>query len=99
VPELSPAYDIECVAALPGFRGFGTNVAIDRMQRQETLASYAGMAKSCGISERIATAAVEQTVRLARERWPTALQDLEVPEAVRQEILGRMAALPLGQLK
>ena len=30
MPELSPAYGIVCVAALPGFQGFGTNVAIDQ---------------------------------------------------------------------
>lgn len=99
MPELSPAYDIVCVAALPGFRGFATNVAIDAMQRQETLATYGAVAKAAGISERIATAAVKQTVRLALERWPAALADLEVPEAVRAEILNRLATLPLANLK
>jgi serine/threonine-protein kinase HipA len=99
MPELSPAYDIVCVAALPGFRGFATNVAIDAMQRKETLATYGAVAKSAGISERIATAAVKQTVRLAQERWPAALKELEVPEAVRTVVLNRLATLPLAQLK
>lgn len=99
MPELSPAYDIVCVAALPGFRGFATNVAIDAMQRQETMATYGTVAKAAGISERIATAAVKQTVRLALERWPAALADLEVPEAVRAEILNRLETLPLAKLK
>lgn len=99
MPELSPAYDIVCVAGLPGFKGFATNVAIDRRQREETLATYAAVAKSAGISERIATAAVKQTVRLARERWPKALAEMEVPEAVREEILSRLDTLPLSQLK
>ncbi|MGI4848389.1 MAG: HipA domain-containing protein [Janthinobacterium lividum] len=37
MPELSPAYDIVGVAALPGFQGFGINVAIDKYQRKETI--------------------------------------------------------------
>jgi serine/threonine-protein kinase HipA len=95
-PELSPAYDIVCVAALPGFRGFGTNVAIDQLQRQETLATYTAIARQAGISERIAKAAVTQTVARAKELWPRALQELEVPEAVRHEIANRLATLPLA---
>lgn len=66
--------DIACVAALPGFRGFGTNVAIDKLQRQESLGTYAGVAKQAGISERIVKAAVIQTVSHAEELWPKALQ-------------------------
>ena len=97
MPELSPAYDIVCVAALPGFQGFGTNVAIDKYQRQETLADYEAVAKSAGISERIARAAVKQTVSLAKERWPKALADLGAPAAVQTEILNRLATLPLAQ--
>lgn len=97
MPELSPAYDIVCVAALPGFQGFGTNVAIDQYQRRETVADYMNVAKSAGISERIAKAAVKQTVGLARELWPAALVDLGAPEAVRTEILGRLATLPLAK--
>ena len=94
-PELSPAYDIVCVAALPGFRGFGTNVAIDKLQRQETLETYANIAKRAGISPRIAKAAVMQTVARAKELWPKALQDMDVPEAVRSEIEDRLATLQL----
>lgn len=94
-PELSPAYDIVCVSALPGFRGFGTNVAIDKLQRQETLATYAVIAKQAGISERIAKAAVIQTVSRAKDLWPNALQNMEVPDAVRLEILSRLDTLPL----
>lgn len=97
-PQLSPAYDIVCVSALPGFRGFGTNVAIDKLQRQETLASYAAIAKQAGISERIAKAAVMQTVSRAKDLWPSALQNMEVPDAVRLEILSRLATLPLAGL-
>src|SRR5690606_15117876 len=40
LPELAPAYDIVCVAALPGFAGYGQNVAIDAAQRRETVATY-----------------------------------------------------------
>lgn len=98
-PELSPAYDIVCVSALPGFRGFGTNVAIDQLQRQETLTTYAGIAKQAGISERIAKAAVIQTVSRAKALWPTALQNMEVPDAVRLEILNRLETLPLAATK
>jgi serine/threonine-protein kinase HipA len=99
MPELSPAYDIVCVTALPGFKGFATNVAIDKLQRAETLDSYAAIAKASGISGRIATAAVKQTVELAKERWPAALKDMEAPPAVRTEILERLATLPLAALR
>lgn len=97
MPELSPAYDIVCVAALPGFQGFGTNVAIDKYQRQETLADYEAVARDAGISDRIARAAVKQTVALAKERWPKALVDLGAPAAVQTEILNRLATLPLAK--
>jgi serine/threonine-protein kinase HipA len=94
-PELSPAYDIVCVSALPGFRGFGTNVAIDNLQRKETIDTYAAIARQAGISERIAKAAVKQTVALAQEHWPVALRNMDVPDAVRVEIEARLATLPL----
>jgi serine/threonine-protein kinase HipA len=97
MPELSPAYDIVCVAALPGFQGFGTNVAIDKYQRKETVDDYITVAKSAGISERIAKAAVKQTVNLAKELWPDALTKLNAPTAVRTEILDRLATLPLAK--
>ncbi|MQA39841.1 type II toxin-antitoxin system HipA family toxin [Rugamonas aquatica] len=96
-PELSPAYDIVCVAALPGFRGFGANVAIDRLQRQATLATYTSIARQAGISERIAKAAVIQTVARARDLWPKAMQDLAMPDAVRIEIEDRLSTLPLAR--
>lgn len=95
-PELSPAYDIVCVAALPGFRGFGTNVAIDKLQRHETLATYAAIARQAGISERIARAAVIQTVARAKDLWPKALREMEMPDAVRAEIADRLDTLPLA---
>jgi serine/threonine-protein kinase HipA len=38
--ELSPAYDIVCITALPGFTAYGQNVVIDNVQRRETLATY-----------------------------------------------------------
>ena len=95
-PALSPAYDIVCVAALPGFQGFATNVAIDKLQRQETLDTYATIARQAGISERIAKAAVAHTVMLARDLWPRALQEIEVPDAVRLQIEDRLNTLPLA---
>jgi serine/threonine-protein kinase HipA len=97
MPELSPAYDIVCVTALTGFRGFATNVAIDKLQREETLDTYAAIARRAGISERIARAAVKQTVSLAKERWPKALREMEVGDAVRTQILDRLATLPLAR--
>lgn len=95
-PELSPAYDIVCISALAGFRGFGTNVAIDGLQRKETLNTYVAIAKQAGISERIAKAAVAQTVSLAKDQWPKALREMEVPHAVRREIEDRLHSLPLA---
>lgn len=96
-PELSPAYDIVCMSALPGFRGFGTNVAIDALQRKETRDTYAAIARQAGISERIAKAAVTQTVSLAKDHWPKALREMEVPHAVRREIEDRLNSLPLAR--
>ncbi len=95
-PELSPAYDIVCVAALAGFRGFATNIAIDNMQRQETLDTYAAIAKRAGIAERIAKAAVKQTVALAKDLWPQALREMEMPDAVRVAVAERLRTLPLA---
>lgn len=95
-PVLSPAYDIVCVAALPGFQGFATNAAIDKLQRQETLDTYATIARQAGISERIAKAAVAHTVMLARDLWPRALREMEMPDAVRLQIEDRLNTLPLA---
>ncbi|WP_394778392.1 type II toxin-antitoxin system HipA family toxin [Undibacterium sp.] len=97
LPELSPAYDIVCVSALPGFAGFATNVAIDAQQQQQTLQTYMDIATQAGIAARIAAAAVKDTVELARTRWPDALQDLPAPPAVDAEIRRRLAVLPLTQ--
>lgn len=95
-PELAPAYDIVCVAALPGFKGFGVNVAIDARQRAETVKTYEDFANAAGISAKIVKTAVRQTVELAQETWRDALQELEAPVAVKKEILGRLDGLPLA---
>ena len=95
-PELAPAYDIVCVSALAGFRGFGANVAVDELQRKETLGTYTTIAKQAGISERIARAAVTQTVSLAKDHWPKALREMNVPDTVRREITNRLNTLPLS---
>jgi serine/threonine-protein kinase HipA len=97
-PELSPAYDIVCVAVLPGFKGFGVNVAIDRLQRAETLQTYEAVANASGVSPKIVKTAVKQTVELAQETWRKALQGMETPQAVRDEILGRLDTLPLAKV-
>ena len=55
------------------------------------------MARSAGISERIARAAVRQTVHLARELCPDALARLHVQAAVRAEVRDRLATLPLAK--
>lgn len=98
-PELSPAYDIVCVAALPAFKGYGLNVAIDAAQRSETLSTYREFAGMAGVAPRVAVAAVRTAVELAHETWPAALDKLEVPDAVRAVVLERLASLPLAQLK
>jgi serine/threonine-protein kinase HipA len=82
-PELSPAYDIVCVAV---------------HQRNETVKKYAEVAKQAGVSARIAMAAVAQTVARARELWPAALKDMHVPVAVREEITNRLNTLPLAAI-
>lgn len=98
-PALSPAYDIVCVAALPAFTGFRTNVAIDAMQRQETIATYRDIARQAGVSEKIAVAAVKSAVEQAQEHWPRMLQELPAPARVRDEVLERLRTLPLARLQ
>lgn len=98
-PELSPAYDIVCVTALPNFRGFATNVAIDQRQRAETLDTYKAVAKAAGIAERVAVAAVRTAVEQAQDLWPKALHELNAPPAVAGEVRTRLNTLPLAQLK
>jgi serine/threonine-protein kinase HipA len=97
-PQLTPAYDIVCVAALPGFTSYGTNVAIDRMQRVQTLDNYKQMARASGIAERIATAAAKAAVSAARATWPRLLDDLPAPVRMKQIVLERLASLPLAQV-
>lgn len=98
MPELSPAYDIVSVAALPGFAAFGQNVAIDGLQRKQTLETYRDFAREAKIAERIALAAVKDAVSLARERWPALLDTLPTPPAMRTVVLERLETLPLARL-
>lgn len=98
-PELSPAYDIVCVTALPNFKAFATNVAIDRRQRTETLESYREFARAAKLAERVAIAAVRSAVESAQETWPKALDDMKAPAAVATVVRQRLATLPLAQLK
>lgn len=95
-PALTPAYDIVCVAALPGFSTYGMNIAIDRIQRAQTLDSYAGLAKAAGIAQRIATAAVKTAVSAARDTWPKMLDELPTPQGMKEVILDRLNTLPLA---
>ncbi|CAG9167670.1 type II toxin-antitoxin system HipA family toxin [Cupriavidus pampae] len=97
LPELSPAYDIVCVAALPNFTSYGQNVAIDERQRKETLDVYEAIAERAGVPKRIATAAVKEAVALAHGHWPGLLETLDAPQAIRDVITDRLATLPLAQ--
>ncbi|AEI79989.1 hypothetical protein CNE_2c10200 [Cupriavidus necator N-1] len=97
LPELSPAYDIVCVAALPGFATYGQNVAIDKRQREETLATYETIAEKAGVPRRIATAAVREAVALAHANWPRMLDDLGAPQAIRNVVAERLQTLPLAR--
>lgn len=98
-PELSPAYDIVCVAALPNFTGYATNIAIDQLQRKETLETYKQVALDAGISPRIAVAAVRSAVDQAQATWAQALADLNAPAAVAAVVVERLRTLPLANLK
>ncbi|WP_354682598.1 type II toxin-antitoxin system HipA family toxin [Cupriavidus necator] len=98
LPELSPAYDIVCVAALPGFAGYGQNVAIDKLQRQETLATYEMIAEKAGVPRRIATAAVKEAVALAHANWPGLLDQLNAPATMRNVIAERLETLSLARI-
>ncbi|MGI4815156.1 MAG: type II toxin-antitoxin system HipA family toxin [Janthinobacterium lividum] len=95
-PQLTPAYDIVCVSALPGFAGYGTNVAIDAVQRRQTLDDFRQVAEASGIAERIAVAAVKSAVTTARQAWPALLDSLPTPPAMKTEVLDRLNKLPLA---
>lgn len=95
-PELSPAYDIVCLSALPNFSSLHTNVAIDKLQRKETLDLYYAVAQEAGIAQLAVKIAIKRAVELALDRWPTALQASDVPDRIRNEILGRLRTLPLA---
>ncbi|SEB92579.1 serine/threonine-protein kinase HipA [Burkholderia sp. WP9] len=95
-PELAPAYDIVCVAALPGFSTYGTNMTIDRAQRTQTLGDYRLMARAAGVAERIATAAVKSAVAAAKDTWPKLLDELPAPRGMKDIILARLQNLPLA---
>ena len=97
-PELTPAYGIACVAALPRFSTYGANVAIDRMQRAQTLDTYTELAKAAGIAQRIATAAVKAAVSAAQDTWPKMLDQLPTPQGMKEVILDRLKTLPLASL-
>lgn len=97
-PQLTPAYDIVCVSALPGFTTYGTNLAIDRAQRAQTLEEYKAMARGAGVAERIATAAVKSAVATAKETWPKLLKDLPTPSGMAAIILERLQNLPLAKI-
>ena len=98
LPELSPAYDIVSVAALPGFAAFGQNVAIDTLQRRQTLETYREFAREARIAERVALAAVKDAVTMAQERWPALLESLPTPAAMKAEVRERLQTLPLARL-
>lgn len=97
-PQLTPAYDIVCVSALPGFAGYGTNVAIDKLQRAQTLDDYKLMAQASGVAQRIATAAVRSAVSAARTQWPQLLDELPTPARMTDIVMARLATLPLAQV-
>jgi len=98
LPELSPAYDIVCVSALPNFTSYGQNVAIDEFQRKETLDLYEVIADKAGIPKRIATAAVKEAVSMAQTHWPDLLKTMDASQAVRDVITERLANLPLAKV-
>ena len=97
LPQLSPAYDIVCVAALPAFASYGTNVAIDKVQRAQTLANYTEMGAACGVPSRIVQAAVRSAVAGAKARWPALLRNLPAPAGMAEVVLDRLATLPLAR--
>lgn len=97
MPQLSPAYDVVCVAALPAFTAYGTNVAIDKSQRAQTLADYAGMAAASGVPSRIALSAVRAAVAAAKASWPALLRQLPTPAGMADIVLERLSGLPLAR--
>lgn len=96
-PQLTPAYDIVCVAALPEFSSYGMNVAIDGAQRSQTIDSFRRVAKAAGVAERIAVAAVKSAVAAAHATWPKLLDEHPTPPAMKAAVLERLASLPLAK--
>ncbi|MEB0118738.1 HipA domain-containing protein [Undibacterium sp. RTI2.2] len=98
IPQLSPAYDIVCVVGLPNFEGFATNVAIDKLQRQQTIDTYKQIAKEANISERIAIRAVKDAVEMAQDSWPDRMKVLNTPSDIQKIIRARLKTLPLANI-
>ena len=98
-PELSPAYDIVCVSALHNFAGYGTNVAIDAIQRAETVDTYRQVAKDAGLATKVVESAVRAAVDLAQDTWPALLKDLDATKPITGIITERLKNLPLANLK
>jgi serine/threonine-protein kinase HipA len=95
-PELSPAYDIVCVSTLVGFRGFGTNVAIDKLQRQETLDTYTANAKQAESRNASPTPPSLKRLRAPRTCGPRPCKGMDAADGVRLEIEARLNKLPLA---
>jgi serine/threonine-protein kinase HipA len=98
LPELAPAYDIVCITALPGFSTFGQNVAIDKIQRRETIETYTAIADAAGVPRRIAIAAVKEAVAHAHASWAPLLERLPASDAIREAVAERLKNLPLAQI-
>ncbi|MEB0033252.1 type II toxin-antitoxin system HipA family toxin, partial [Undibacterium sp. RTI2.1] len=92
------AYDIVCVVGLPNFEGFATNVAIDKLQRQQTIDTYKQIAKEANISERIAIRAVKDAVEMAQDSWPDRMKVLNTPSDIQKIIRARLKTLPLANI-
>jgi serine/threonine-protein kinase HipA len=74
-------------------------VAIDKLQREQTLDTYRALARAHDLPERIVRSAVRDTVALARATWPKLLSSLQAPPKLRQVVRERMKTLPLANGK
>ncbi len=76
-PRLSPAYDILTTRAyIPGEQQCALNLAKTKMWYQISLSHFEYWAKKAGIPWRAVRPHLDETMEMARSKWPTALQDL-----------------------
>jgi serine/threonine-protein kinase HipA len=93
-PELAPAYDIVCTLQYARNANAALNMARVKMFYDIDDAVWRRFARRVGIAEKFVVSVVEETVGLARERWPALWQELELTDALRETLMQHWLKLP-----